>query len=126
VTPRAIAYIATQLVFSLNTSRDWRYEHAGFHYPSFYNFIVDYFEDAEDDISKEANVELLRWWNRYLISPFLTTAPDCLFQEDFPPYNKQDCSLHFTSHISIIEEATTGVTIQACLDGISRKRLGKR
>ncbi|KAI0263705.1 hypothetical protein BGY98DRAFT_877571, partial [Russula aff. rugulosa BPL654] len=35
VTPRAIAYTATQLVFSLNTSRDWRLEHAGFHYPSF-------------------------------------------------------------------------------------------
>jgi len=60
VTPRAIAYAATQLVFSLNTSREWRKEHAGFHYPSFYNFLVDYFEDVEDDFSKEANEELLR------------------------------------------------------------------
>jgi len=31
----------------------------------FYNFIVDYFEDVEDDISKEAITELLHWWNRY-------------------------------------------------------------
>jgi len=65
VTPHAIAYTAMQLVFSLNTSRDWKTKHAGFHYPSFYNFIVDYFEDVEDDISKEAITELLRWWNRY-------------------------------------------------------------
>lgn len=66
VTPRAIAYAATQLVFSLNTSPDWRHKHVGFHYPSFYNFIVDYFEDVDDDISKKANFELLCWWNRYL------------------------------------------------------------
>ncbi len=60
VTPHTITYAATQLVFSLNTSREWRKEHAGFHYPLFYNFLVDYFEDVEDDFSKEANEELLR------------------------------------------------------------------
>jgi len=63
VTPRSIAYAATQLVFSLNSARDWKTEHAGFHYPSFYNFIVDFFEDADNDDSTNAVNELLQWWN---------------------------------------------------------------
>ncbi len=31
----------------------------GFHYCSFYNFLVDYFEDIEDSFAKETNRELL-------------------------------------------------------------------
>lgn len=84
VTPRAIAYTATQLVFSLNTSRDWRHEHAGFHYPSFYNFIVDYFEDVDDDLSKKANAELLCWWNRYFVFCFLWSPLTVSFRMVFP------------------------------------------
>jgi len=38
----------------------------GFHYPSFYNFIVDFFEDAVDGRSMIAVNELLLWWNRYV------------------------------------------------------------
>jgi hypothetical protein len=48
----------------MNSARDWKQEHAGFHYPSFYNFIVDFFEDAEDNISTSAVNKLLQWWNR--------------------------------------------------------------
>jgi len=46
-------------------------EHAGFHYPSFYNFIVDYFEDVEfgdDDTADSESVDkLIKWWNRYYV-----------------------------------------------------------
>ncbi|KAH9955819.1 hypothetical protein BC827DRAFT_1347306 [Russula dissimulans] len=65
VTPRSVAYTATQLVFSLNSSREWRKEHAGFHYPPFYNFIVDYLEDPVNEACKSSVDELLHWWNVY-------------------------------------------------------------
>jgi len=41
---------SAQLVFALNSSWDWRQEHAGFHYPSFYNFIVDLLEDEDSPL----------------------------------------------------------------------------
>ena len=56
-----------KLIFLLNSARDWKQEHAGFHYPSFYNFIVDFFEDAaEDNLSTTAVNKILQWWNRYV------------------------------------------------------------
>jgi hypothetical protein len=65
--------LLSKLIFSLNTARDWKQEHAGFNYPSFYNFIVDFFEDANDDDSKDAVNELLQWWNMYALSSMLET-----------------------------------------------------
>ena len=82
VTPRSIVYTATQvcicpivrtifqhffpqLVFSLNSAPLWRPEHAGFHYPSFYYFIVNFFENDPDDKSLG---NLLQWWNTYVQS----------------------------------------------------------
>ncbi|KAN0105119.1 hypothetical protein V8E52_011366 [Russula decolorans] len=47
----------------MNSARDWKQEHAGFHYPSFYNFIVDFFENAEDNNSTSVVNKLLQWWN---------------------------------------------------------------
>jgi hypothetical protein len=38
-----------QLIFSLSTAQEWKREHNSFHYLTFYNFIVDFFEDIEDD-----------------------------------------------------------------------------
>ena len=51
----------------MNDAKDWKREHGGFHYPSFYNFIVDHFEDVEpgDKDVAESLDELLHWWNRY-------------------------------------------------------------
>ncbi len=51
-----------QLIFSLSTAREWKCEHNGFHYPSFYDFVVNYFEDVEDDTALENANELLDWW----------------------------------------------------------------
>jgi hypothetical protein len=44
------------------------------HYPLFYNFIVDFFEDPDLDdedlefeecMENQHGIELLHWWNRY-------------------------------------------------------------
>ncbi|KAF8148024.1 hypothetical protein B0H34DRAFT_738022 [Crassisporium funariophilum] len=64
VTVRSVVYAATQLVFSLNDSREWKHVYAGLHYPSLYNFIVDFFELPEDPASKLNITCLLQWWNR--------------------------------------------------------------
>ena len=81
VTGRSIAYAATQvcqvlqtyliscptnfqqLVFALSSAKEWKKTHSGFHFPAFYNFIVDAFEDPEDDEAKKSTKELLKWWN---------------------------------------------------------------
>jgi hypothetical protein len=89
VTPRSLAYTATQvhllflitlrsflmtllplpqLIFSLSTAQEWKREHNGFHYPTFYNFIIDFFEDIEDDAAQKNVDQLLDWWNRYVVS----------------------------------------------------------
>ena len=83
VTPRSIAYTATQvcrhphitpsvadwsllkLVFALGSAREWKCEHTSFHYPLFYNFIVDYLENPKDETSQRDVNELLKWWNWY-------------------------------------------------------------
>jgi len=71
VTGQSIAYAATQvhrallvsltfhslcfllkLVLALTSAKAWKKKHAGFHFPTFYNFIVDIFKDPEDDITR--------------------------------------------------------------------------
>jgi hypothetical protein len=56
-----------QLIFSLSTAQEWKRYHNGFHYPTFYNFLVDFFEDIEDDAAQENVDELLNWWNWYVV-----------------------------------------------------------
>ena len=116
VTPRLIAYTATQvcshllifrsllmsllpaplgpkLIFSLSTAREWKREHNGFYYPAFYDFIVDFFEDIEDNAAQENADDLLDWWNRYVLS-FLcgktTILISVLFQPNFPHHTWQE------------------------------------
>ena len=55
-----------KLVFALCSARDWRKKHSGFYFPTLYNFIVDLFEDPEDDLAKTCADKLLTWWNRYV------------------------------------------------------------
>jgi len=40
-----------KLVFTLGTAWEWKHKHAGFHYPVFYNFVVDYLEVPKDEMS---------------------------------------------------------------------------
>ncbi len=70
ITPWSIAYAVTQvhwhllmlfssflippkLIFSLGTAQEWKHKHNGFNYPSFYDFIVDFFEDIEDNTAQK-------------------------------------------------------------------------
>ena len=57
-----------KLIFSLSTAQEWKREHNGFHYPTFYNFIVDVFEDVEDDTAQKNADGVLDWWNWYILS----------------------------------------------------------
>jgi len=57
-----------KLIFSLSTAREWKRKHNGFYYPSFYDFVVDFFEDAEDDTAQKNADDVLDWWNRYVLS----------------------------------------------------------
>jgi hypothetical protein len=45
----------------LNSSWDWKVEYAGFYYLAFYNFIVDFFEDANTEALKRKINKLLQW-----------------------------------------------------------------
>ncbi|KAF9039168.1 hypothetical protein BJ165DRAFT_1407392 [Panaeolus papilionaceus] len=55
VTPRSIAYVAVVWVETYN----------GFEYRALWEYIVDYFEDTEDDEEAKARAqELLAWWNK--------------------------------------------------------------
>ena len=58
-----------QLIFSLSTAQEWKCYHNGFHYPSFYNFLIDFFEDIDlEDVASQENIdELLDWWNQYVV-----------------------------------------------------------
>ena len=60
------SYLKPKLVFALSSARDWKKHHAGFHFTTFYNFIVDTFEDPEDEVARRSSVELLQWWNGYV------------------------------------------------------------
>jgi hypothetical protein len=57
-----------KLIFSLSTAREWKHEHNGFYYPSFYDFVVDFFEDAEDNTAQKNADDVLDWWNQYVLS----------------------------------------------------------
>lgn len=77
-----------KLVFALCGARDWKKKYAGFHFPTFYNFIVDNFEDVEnDDLAKTSADELLQWWNRYVYVRYTESGvliPSLLFSNVFP------------------------------------------
>jgi hypothetical protein len=118
VTPRSIAYAATQvspyyclgislflyllkLVFSLNNSKDWKHLHAGFHYPSFYNFIADFFEAHQDPVSKQNINDLLQWWNRY-VAFLLMHILSFVLQKNLPHNSRhwqQVCSAHRNGYL---------------------------
>lgn len=57
------------------------------YFPALYNWIVDIFEDPEDDDAEKSMKELLQWWNQYVQVYY----PDSLlilshwFRKVFPP-----------------------------------------
>ncbi|KAJ3749802.1 hypothetical protein EV360DRAFT_89650 [Lentinula raphanica] len=64
VSPRMIAYAATLLRFILSDGPAWGADDS-FPYESFYNGIVDFFEDVEVGSEDETRTkQLLTWWTR--------------------------------------------------------------
>jgi hypothetical protein len=120
-----IRFYLLKLVFALGTAREWKREHASFHYPAFYNFIVDYLEDPKDEMSRRDVNELIKWWNRYgsfslsvendgLISLFLSS-------EVFPPalLNGAGTASHDAteSSLKMLEEARARRALRTGLHG---------
>ncbi|KAJ3844017.1 hypothetical protein F5878DRAFT_603160 [Lentinula raphanica] len=66
VSPRMIAYTATLLRFILSDGPSWGADDS-FPYESFYNGIIDFFEDVETDSDDEIRTKrLLSWWTRVI------------------------------------------------------------
>ncbi|KAJ3725380.1 hypothetical protein C8R42DRAFT_718897 [Lentinula raphanica] len=63
VKPRSIAYAAIHLHFALTDAPYWHPSYHGFNYLNLWNFIVDFFEDPEDEEEENRSKELLEWWN---------------------------------------------------------------
>ncbi|KAI6009995.1 hypothetical protein BKA83DRAFT_4504113 [Pisolithus microcarpus] len=63
VSPRAVAYVAVQLRFTLSDCGSWWVVDGEFNYEEFHYNIVDFFEDAETPGDKKIIRELLLWWN---------------------------------------------------------------
>ncbi|KAJ3832522.1 hypothetical protein F5878DRAFT_666495 [Lentinula raphanica] len=63
VKPRSIAYAAIHLHFALTDAPYWHPSYHGFNYLDLWNFIVDFFEDPEDEEQEKRSKELLDWWN---------------------------------------------------------------
>ncbi|KAG2145713.1 hypothetical protein BD769DRAFT_1738581 [Suillus cothurnatus] len=64
VTPRSIAYVACQVRFALSSVSSWRTVDGDFDYESFWNNIVDFFEDVPGPITSRRVEKLLEWWTR--------------------------------------------------------------
>jgi hypothetical protein len=81
------SYCLPKLVFSLCSARDWKKQHARFHFPTFYNFIVDTFEDPKGEAAEETIDKLLKWWNGYVQVQYMKSEvliSPLLFSKVFP------------------------------------------
>ncbi|KAJ7587280.1 hypothetical protein C8J56DRAFT_1026711 [Mycena floridula] len=69
VTPRSIAYIAVLTHFALTDRRNWNSSNCIYmdlNYRVFYNFIVDFFEQAKTELAQRRVNKLLLWWQRQI------------------------------------------------------------
>ncbi|KAF8958604.1 hypothetical protein BDZ97DRAFT_1836081 [Flammula alnicola] len=66
VLPRSIAYVAMLLTFNLTDAEQWPADaiYNGFDFKTFYNVIVDNFDDTTVAIFCRNNKEVLVWWNK--------------------------------------------------------------
>jgi predicted ferric reductase len=45
-----------------------------FAYDGAYNFLIDYFEEFHNEVSKKQVKDLLEWWNQYVFFIWLSTC----------------------------------------------------
>ncbi|KAG9217530.1 hypothetical protein CCMSSC00406_0008457 [Pleurotus cornucopiae] len=84
VTPRAIAYIAVLIHFSLTDAENWCIDYNGFNYLGFYNAIVDYFEIVQPGTDEDEHTQtILAWYDRQVFpmhaKDSLTSRPSTAF-----------------------------------------------
>jgi len=72
VTPASIAYIATQVRFSLSSSAVFSRTDTITDSETFYNSILDFLEEADE---KEEVNDLLAWWNRQIFPTYSSARP---------------------------------------------------
>ena len=49
---------------NLTDMESWEESYYGCNYPGMYNFIVDFFENPEDEDEKREAEAVLNWWNK--------------------------------------------------------------
>ncbi|KAG1851056.1 hypothetical protein DFJ58DRAFT_842251 [Suillus subalutaceus] len=64
VTARSITYVVCQVRFVLSNVSSWRTVDGDFNYESFWNNIVNFFEDVPGPIAQRRVANLLEWWTR--------------------------------------------------------------
>jgi hypothetical protein len=55
-----------QLIFNLTSATQWTEEYNSFNFPAFYNFVIDFFEEASGTQAKCRVEKLLAWWTKYM------------------------------------------------------------
>jgi hypothetical protein len=79
-----------QLVFNLTSATQWTEEYNGFNFAAFYNFIIDFFEEASGTQAKRRAEKLLAWWTKYdmhliFYGPDYYGSADKWLQASLPP-----------------------------------------
>ncbi|KAG2091707.1 hypothetical protein BD769DRAFT_1679292 [Suillus cothurnatus] len=64
VTPRSIAYVVCQVRFALSSISSWHTIDGDFDYETFWNNIMDFFEDVPGPVTSHRVTTLLEWWTR--------------------------------------------------------------
>ncbi|KAG2092539.1 hypothetical protein BD769DRAFT_1679023 [Suillus cothurnatus] len=82
VTPRSIAYVVR---FALSSISSWRTIDGDFDYETFWNNVVDFFEDVPGPVAQRRVNQLLEWWTRKV----------------FGNNHRQDLTAEVVSHMSV-------------------------
>ncbi|KAG1862617.1 hypothetical protein F4604DRAFT_1929367 [Suillus subluteus] len=85
VTPRAIAYIACQVRFTLSSVLSWHTIDGDFDYEAFWCNIMDFFEDVPGPVTRCKVDKLLEWWTRKI----------------FKTNHREDLTPELVSHMSV-------------------------
>ncbi|KAG1853508.1 hypothetical protein F4604DRAFT_1686312 [Suillus subluteus] len=64
VTPRSIAYVVSQVRFTLSSISSWHSVDSNFDYEAFWNNVVDFFENCPGPVAQHRVTKLLEWWTR--------------------------------------------------------------
>jgi hypothetical protein len=95
-------HIFWQVRFALSSISSWRTIDGDFDYETFWNNVVDFFEDVPGPVAQRRVNQLLEWWTRYFLpcgvhKRYLTL----LFRKVFGNNHRQDLTAEVVSHMSV-------------------------